>query len=101
VADFKPIQISDRVFHFVVASKNVGFHIYNLRSFACEQYHIFFNLWGNRGATGFRNSESIWWKKMISGLWFTVRNSRLINPSEMLLKVLRFCLVQIMFRWAG
>jgi hypothetical protein len=48
--DFKPIQISDRVFRFVVASKNVGFHIYNLRSFACEQYHIFFNLWGNGGA---------------------------------------------------
>jgi hypothetical protein len=37
------------IFCFVVASKNVGFHIYNLRSFACEQYHIFFNLWGNGG----------------------------------------------------
>jgi hypothetical protein len=28
----------------------VGFHICNLRSFVCEQYHIFFHLWGNGGA---------------------------------------------------
>jgi hypothetical protein len=42
--DFSPVQLSDRVFSFVVASKNVGFHIYNLRSFACEQYQVFFHL---------------------------------------------------------
>jgi hypothetical protein len=28
--DFRPQQISDHVFKFVVASCNVGFHIYNL-----------------------------------------------------------------------
>jgi hypothetical protein len=50
VVDFGPQQISDRVFRFVVASWNVGFHIYNLKSYACEQYQIFFNLWGNGGA---------------------------------------------------
>jgi hypothetical protein len=49
-ADFRPEQLSDGVFHFVVASKDVGFHIYKLRSFVCEQYHIFFNLWGNGGS---------------------------------------------------
>jgi hypothetical protein len=49
-ADFKHAQISDQVFCFVVASKNVGFHVYKLRSFSCEQYHVFFNLWGNGGA---------------------------------------------------
>jgi hypothetical protein len=43
-ADFRPQQISNRVFKFVVTSKNVGFHIYNLCSFSCEQYKIFFNL---------------------------------------------------------
>jgi hypothetical protein len=48
-ADFRPQQISDRVFKFVVASRNVGFHIYNLRSFSCEQYKIYFNLWSNGG----------------------------------------------------
>jgi hypothetical protein len=40
--DFRPTQISVRVFKFVVASRNVGFHIYNLRSFSCDQYKIFF-----------------------------------------------------------
>jgi hypothetical protein len=48
--DFRPQQLSDRVFKFVVASCNVGFHIYNLISFSCEEYHIFFNLSNNGGA---------------------------------------------------
>jgi hypothetical protein len=48
--DFRPQQISDMVFKFVVASHNVGFHIYNLRSFSCDEYHVFFNLWNNGGA---------------------------------------------------
>jgi hypothetical protein len=65
--DFRPTQISGRVFKFVVASRNVGFHIYNLRSFSCDQYNIFFNLWGNGGAHWqseanryFREEESQW-----------------------------------------
>jgi hypothetical protein len=37
------------VFKFVVASKNVGFHIYKLPS-SCDQYKIFFNLWSIGGA---------------------------------------------------
>jgi hypothetical protein len=49
-ADFRPIQIADHVFKFIVASRNVGFHVYNLRSFSCDQYKIFFNLWGGDGA---------------------------------------------------
>lgn len=32
-ADFRPKQIADRVFEFVVHSKAVGFFIYNLRFF--------------------------------------------------------------------
>jgi hypothetical protein len=43
VANFRPQWISDRVYKFVVAFKNVGFHIYNLRSFSCDQYKIFFS----------------------------------------------------------
>jgi hypothetical protein len=49
-ADFRPHRISDRVFSFVVASRKVGFHIYNIQSFSCEQYQIYFNLWNNGGA---------------------------------------------------
>jgi hypothetical protein len=49
MADFRPQRLSDRSFKFVVASRNVGFHIYNLKSFSCDQYQIFFNLWGRGG----------------------------------------------------
>jgi hypothetical protein len=34
--DFRPQQISERVFKFVVNSRNMGFHVYNLRSFTCD-----------------------------------------------------------------
>jgi hypothetical protein len=44
--DFRLIPIADQVFKFIVASRNAGFHVYNLRSFSCDQYKIFFNLWG-------------------------------------------------------
>jgi hypothetical protein len=46
----------------------VCFHIYNLRSFACEQYHIVFNLWSNGGANWvqeyrkFLSEENDQWK---------------------------------------
>jgi hypothetical protein len=49
VVDFRLQQIS-KVFSFVVASRNVGFHIYNLRSFSCDQYVLYFNLWSDDGA---------------------------------------------------
>lgn len=48
-SDFGVIFLSDRVFRFSVSSKSVGFHIFNLRRFVCEEYKIFFNLWGNGG----------------------------------------------------
>jgi hypothetical protein len=48
-ADFMPQQLSDGVFKFSVASRDVEFHIYNLQMFACDQYKIF-HLYGNGGA---------------------------------------------------
>jgi hypothetical protein len=47
-ADFRPQQLSARVFKFVVASRDVGFHIAGLKSFSCDNYKIF-HLWGNGG----------------------------------------------------
>jgi hypothetical protein len=49
VTDFRPQRISERILKFMVASKNVGFHVYNLKSFSYDEYHIFFNLWGHGG----------------------------------------------------
>jgi hypothetical protein len=48
-ADFRPKQLSDGVFHFLVASRRVGFHIVNIRSFSCSEYKLFFHLWGDGG----------------------------------------------------
>lgn len=56
-ADFRTQQIDDRLFRSVVASKAVGFHIYKLKSFECQHYKIFFNLWGNGGASWTREAR--------------------------------------------
>jgi hypothetical protein len=40
--DFRPQQLSERVFKFKMNSRNVGFHVYNLRSFTRDQYKVFF-----------------------------------------------------------
>jgi hypothetical protein len=32
-----------------VASRRVGFHIVNIRSFSCSEYKLFFHLWGDGG----------------------------------------------------
>jgi hypothetical protein len=38
--------IRDKVFSFVVSSKQVGFHIMNIRSYSCPQFKCYFHLWG-------------------------------------------------------
>jgi hypothetical protein len=75
VVDFRPQQISDRAFRFVVASRNVGFHIYNLWSFSCEEYHIFFNLWNNGGAHWQSESEK-YFKEEEEAQWNEVKGKR-------------------------
>jgi hypothetical protein len=72
VVDFRPQPISDQVFKFVVASHNVGFHIYNLRSYSCKQYKVFFHLWSNGGAhwiselTKYEQEEDDQWTMILS-----------------------------------
>jgi hypothetical protein len=81
--DFRPQQISNRVFKFVVASHNVGFHIYNLRSFSCEEYHIFFNLWNNGGAHW--QSEPEKYFKEEAPQWTEIRGKRSSQKNHMLM----------------
>jgi hypothetical protein len=71
VANFRPQWISDRVYKFVVAFKNVGFHIYNLRSFSCDQYKIFFHLWSNGGAHWVSESQKFFREE--NEQWITVQ----------------------------
>lgn len=51
---FRVLQLGDRVFRFSVHSRQVGFHVYKLRSYECSAFKIFFNLW-HRGGPSFRS----------------------------------------------
>jgi hypothetical protein len=42
--DLKVSLLCDRVFSFCVSTKSVGFHLFNLRSFACKQFKCFFHV---------------------------------------------------------
>ena len=53
--------IKDKVFSFVVSCKQVGFHIVDSRSYACNQFKCYFHLWGNGGPNWWR--EFLIWKK--------------------------------------
>jgi hypothetical protein len=59
--DFRVMQLGDRVFRFSVSSKQVGLHIYNLRSFENQDFKVFFHLWNGGGPNfhaEFRNWSS-------------------------------------------
>ncbi|TVU49835.1 hypothetical protein EJB05_01173, partial [Eragrostis curvula] len=72
--DFKVKQIGDRVFQFVVSSKAVGFHIYNLKFYHCELFKVFFNLWSDRGPR--LESEVQRWEHEQESEWIPVINKK-------------------------
>lgn len=74
VADFRLLQLHDRVFQFFVSSKHVGFHIYNLKNFECAQFKIFFHLWGNGGAAWNLESHKFFAEEEAS--WTLVQNKK-------------------------
>ena len=41
--------IRDKVYSFNGSSKQVGFYVCDLRSFACPNFKCYFNLWGRGG----------------------------------------------------
>lgn len=46
---FKVSSLSDRVFRFMVATKEAGLFVHRLGSFECDLYKVFFHLWGHGG----------------------------------------------------
>lgn len=46
---FQVKLLQDRTFRFSVASRAVGFEIYNISKFSCNSFVIHVNLWGNGG----------------------------------------------------
>lgn len=68
--DLHVVFLSDRVFRFSVSSPDVGFHIYKLKSFECEQFRLFFHLW-NGGGPNYALEYRRWLDKE-SASWFTI-----------------------------
>jgi hypothetical protein len=67
-------QLGDRVFSFLVSSKQVGFHVLNLRSYSCPKFKCFFHLWGCGGPNW--THEFKLWQKECNEEW------TLVSPSK-------------------
>ena len=50
--------LRDRTFSFNVSSKQVGFLIYELKSYTCKLFKCFFKLWGNGGPNWMKEFSS-------------------------------------------
>jgi hypothetical protein len=47
--DFDVCSIEDRIYHFSVSCKKIGFEIYKIRSFKCLEFELFFQLFNDSG----------------------------------------------------
>jgi hypothetical protein len=73
---FEVSLLNDRVFSFVVASKFVGFQVYKLHSFYCDQFKLFFHLWGNGDPDWIRESQAFFQEEENAWTSVTARHSR-------------------------
>lgn len=90
--DFDVLQLADRVFSFSVASKWVGFHLFNLRSFGCTHFKVFFHLWGS-GGPDWKREWSLFCKEEDAS-WSVVGRSasspaRRVSPDQSFADVVR------------
>jgi hypothetical protein len=69
---FKVKFLRDRTFKFSVASKSVGFSIYNQSKFADTDYEFFINLWGD-GGPNWIFEEKRFYKEQIDS-WQTIKH---------------------------
>lgn len=46
---FGVVELERNIFKFSVASKHVGFMVYQLKSFQCSSFKLFFHLWNEKG----------------------------------------------------
>lgn len=76
---FNVCSLGDCVFRFSVSSQAVGFHIYKLRSFECQSFKLFFNLW-HGGDPNFR-AKYRRWEADESAQWTTVNYGK--QPSTL------------------
>ena len=60
--DLQVSLLDNRTFSFRVSCMQVGFKVYNLKSFACKQFKCFFHLWG-RGGPNWKREFFLWQKE--------------------------------------
>jgi hypothetical protein len=58
-AGFHVQYLSDRHFRFLVANKNVVFHVYNIRRFIGDHFDAYFHLWRD-GAADWEREKRLW-----------------------------------------
>lgn len=73
-SDLCVAQIGDRVFRFKVSSKAVGFHIYHLKSYQCDSFVVYFNLWSEGGPRS--EIEAQRWEQEQDSEWTLVTNRK-------------------------
>lgn len=78
-SSFAVQRLDDWVFCFSVISKQVGLHIYNLKYYECEQFQVFFHLWGDGGLKFDREVERS--EQEEESEWTVVRNRKNKQPS--------------------
>lgn len=71
---FRVLPLADRVFRFSVSFQEVGFHIYNLRSYTCSSFKLFFHLW-HSGGPNFRREYQAWEAEQ-SAQWIQIAKRR-------------------------
>ncbi|TVU17546.1 hypothetical protein EJB05_33589, partial [Eragrostis curvula] len=78
-AGFHVKFLSDRHFRFSVASKAVGFHVYNLRRFIGSTFDVYFHLW-NDGVAHWERDKRIWEEEQAKE-WTLVTRKKKSSPN--------------------
>lgn len=80
---FAVVELEQNIFKFTVASKHVGFLVYQLKSFQCHAFKIFFHLWNEKCIDGARRSVLLDSVPLYD--WQEVKAKKLApNPSSVL-----------------
>lgn len=73
--------LKDRTFQFSVASKYVGFKVYNAGRISEKDFEIVFNLWGNGGPLWCRE-ELNFYREQDAEWSLVYRNGRVVNSGD-------------------
>jgi len=79
-SDFHVSVLHDRVFKFVVSSKQVGFHVYKLHSYTYDFFKLYFHQCGNVGPAWIREYQA--YEADESNSWTYVQSRRTHSFAE-------------------